>query len=154
MGAVTLIALWPVMQGVSFVFGALARVIQQEPVDRIAHDTLQQLAESPADVWLVVMALLVTLAAPVLEEVMYRGILQRMIVGLDLSRWTAILITSGVFVAMHTGVAQWHALPALFVLSVGFGWVYERTGRLTAPIVMHVLFNAVNLGLAWWTVAD
>jgi len=154
MGAVTLVALWPVMQGASFVLGALARAIQQEPVARIAHDTLRQLVESPADAWLVVMALVVVFAAPVLEEVMYRGILQRTIIGLDLGRWTAILITSGVFVSMHVGVARWHALPALFVLSLGFGWVYERTGRLAAPIAMHVLFNALNLGLAWWTVAD
>ena len=110
--------------------------------------------ESPADVWLVVMSLLVVFVAPVLEEVMYRGILQRTIIGLNCGRWPAILLTSGVFVCMHVTVARWHALPALFVLSLGFGWVYERTGRLAAPIVMHVLFNALNLGLAWWTVAD
>ncbi len=154
MGAVTLVALWPVVAGASLVAGALARAVQQEPVDPIAHDTLQQLVESPVDAWLVVMAMLVVLAAPVLEEVMYRGILQRTIIGLDLGRWTAILITSGVFVSMHVGVARWHALPALFVLSLGFGWVYERTGRLAAPIAMHVLFNALNLALAWWTVAE
>ena len=153
-GAVTLLAIWPVMSGASFVFGALARVIQQEPVDPIAHDTLRQLVESPADLWLAVMVLLVGLVAPVLEEVMYRGILQRTIKSLGLGGWTAIFITSGVFVAMHWSVARWHALPALFILSLGFGWVYERTGRLAAPIVMHVLFNALNLGLAWWTVAD
>jgi membrane protease YdiL (CAAX protease family) len=28
------------------------------------------------------------------------------------------------------------------------GWAYEKTGRLTAPIVMHALFNAGNLLLA------
>jgi len=153
-GAVTLVALWPVMSGASFVLGALARAIQQEPIDPIAHDTLRQLVESPADAWLVVMSLLVILVAPVLEEVTYRGILQRTIIGLDFGRYTAILITSCVFVFMHLTVARWHALPALFVLSLGFGWVYERTGRLAAPIVMHVLFNALNLGLAWWTVSD
>ena len=82
---------------------------------------------------------------------MYRGILQRTLLKLDLGPWTAIFITATVFVTMHAGVVPPHALPPLFVLAVGFGWVYERTGRLTAPIVMHVLFNAVNLGLAWRT---
>ena len=30
----------------------------------------------------------------------------------------------------------------------GFGWIYEKTGRLTASIVMHMLFNIGNLTLA------
>ena len=39
-------------------------------------------------------------------------------------------------------------VPPLLVLGAGFGWVYDKTGRLTAPIVMHALFNAGNLVLA------
>jgi membrane protease YdiL (CAAX protease family) len=126
----------------------IARMIQSEPVDIIAHNTLAQLADAPVGPWLVVMSIQVVLVAPVLEEVLYRGILQRTLTSLELGRWTGIIITSIIFVAMHVGAAQWHALPALFVLSLGFGWVYERTGRLAAPIAMHVMFNALNLALA------
>lgn len=146
---VTLVALWPVMAGASLVSGLVAWAIQGEPMDAIAHETLKQLVESPADAWLAVVAVQVVLVTPVLEEVMYRGILQRTLVKLDLGRWTAILVTSTVFVTMHGSVVPLHGLPPLFVLALGFGWVYERTGRLTAPIVMHILFNAINLGLAW-----
>ena len=121
-------------------------------MDVIAHDTLAQLAESPAGLWLVVMSIQVVFIAPLLEEVLYRGILQRTLTSLDLGRWTGIVITSTVFVMMHVGAARWHALPALFLLSLGFGWVYERTGRLAAPIAMHVMFNALNLALALMTV--
>ncbi len=147
-GAVTLVALWPVVAGVSLVSGLVTQIIRGEPVEAIAHETLQRLVESPANAWLAFVAVQVVLVTPVLEEVMYRGILQRTLVKLNLGRWTAILITATVFVVMHAGVVPLHALPPLFVLAVGFGWVYERTGRLTAPIVMHVLFNAINLGLA------
>ena len=148
MGVVTVAAIWPLVAGASLVSGLVAQAIQGKPVDTIAHETLQQMVESPVNTWLAVVAVQVVLITPVLEEVMYRGILQRTLVKLDLGRWTAILITATVFVAMHGGVVPLHALPPLFVLAVGFGWVYERTGRLTAPIVMHVLFNAANLGLA------
>jgi len=148
-GAVTLVVLWPVVAGVSLVSGLVTQIIRGEPVDAIAHETLQRLVESPANAWLAVVAVQVVLVTPVLEEVMYRGILQRTLVKLDLGRWAAILITSAVFVTMHWSVVPLHGLPPLFVLALGFGWVYERTGRLTAPIVMHILFNAVNLGLAW-----
>ena len=151
-GLLTMIVVWPIVAGTSMVTSSVARVIQGGPVDAIAHDTLAQLAESPAGPWLVVMSIQVVLVAPLLEEVMYRGLLQRTLTSLDLGRWTGIVITSVVFVTMHVGAARWHALPALFVLSLGFGWVYERTGRLAAPIAMHITFNALNLGLAWLTV--
>ena len=62
--------------------------------------------------------------------------------------WTAIIITSAAFSAMHIGSAAVYALPGLFVLSLGFGWARERTGRLAAPIVMHAAFNVGNLVLA------
>ena len=58
------------------------------------------------------------------------------------------IVTSIIFALMHWGAVAWHALPPLFVLSLAFGWIYERTGRLSASIVMHILFNAVNVALA------
>ncbi len=147
-GLLTMIVVWPIVAGVSLVSSYVAQAIQGEPVDVIAHDTLSQMAESPWGPWLAVMAIQVVFVVPLLEEVMYRGILQRTLTSLDLGRWMSIIITSAVFVAMHWGVTRWHALPALFVLSLGFGWVYERTGRLAAPIAMHVLFNGFNFALA------
>lgn len=150
-GFATLVLLWPIVSGTSMVSAYVAGLLRGQPVDVIAHETLKELAESPAGPWLAVMSILVVFVAPVLEEVLYRGILQRTMTSLDMGRWTSIVITSVVFVTMHLGAASGHALPPLFVLSLGFGWAYERTGRLAAPITMHVLFNAANLALAWAT---
>jgi len=36
----------------------------------------------------------------------------------------------------------------LLVLSIILGWIYERTGRLIASLILHGLFNATNLLLA------
>jgi membrane protease YdiL (CAAX protease family) len=148
-GAGAYLLVWPMVAATAFAAGLVAQRVTGKPVDPIAHDTLQQLAESPADGWLVLMAGIVVLAVPVLEEVMYRGILQRTLVEVARGRWAAIFLTSAMFTLMHLGTTRGHALPALFVLSLGFGWIYEKTGRLSACIVMHVLFNAVNVGLAW-----
>jgi membrane protease YdiL (CAAX protease family) len=60
-----------------------------------------------------------------------------------------VLITSGGLAVMHASVAEPHAVVSLMVLSRGLGWAYERTGRLGAPVVMHMLFNAGNLALAF-----
>ena len=112
------------------------------------------MADSPADGWFVVMIVLLVAVVPIMEEILYRGILQRVLGALGLSAAPAILLTSVIFALMHVGAARVHALPALFVLSIGFGWAYEKTGRLIAPMVMHMLFNAGNLVLVWLTVGD
>ena len=50
---------------------------------------------------------------------------------------------------MHLTIVEPYALVVLFVLSVGLGWAYEKSGRLTAPVTMHLLFNVANLALAF-----
>jgi membrane protease YdiL (CAAX protease family) len=147
-GAGAYLLVWPMVATAAFASGLVAQRVTGEPVDPIAHDTLKVLVGSPGNGWLLLMAGIVVLAVPVLEEVMYRGMLQQALVGVAVGRWTAILLTSVMFALMHVGTARWHAVPAVFVLSLGFGWIYEKTGRLSACIVMHMLFNAVNLGLA------
>lgn len=148
-GAGALILAWPVLQSAAAAAGLVVEFLRGEPPEHIAHDTLSLMLDSPPSAWLAVMGVTVVVVTPVLEEVAYRGILQQTLSGVGLGRWTAILVTSAVFALMHAGVARWHALAALFVLSVALGWVYEKTGRLAAAISMHVLFNAMNLTLGW-----
>jgi membrane protease YdiL (CAAX protease family) len=54
--------------------------------------------------------------------------------------WVAILITSVFFAAMHEA---WTA-PAIFVLSLALGYVYERSGNLWASMTVHMLFNTLS----------
>ncbi len=85
--------------------------------------------------------------APVLEETFYRGIIQTACASITgLRRVDAVVLTSLLFAAAHASAVPWQMLPGLFVVSVAFGWLYERTGSLLAPICAHAAFNAVNLG--------
>lgn len=90
------------------------------------------------------------IGAPIVEEVLFRVCVQSGILAFTRSRWAAILLTSVVFVALHSGgsSASWHALPTLFVLSVALGVAYERTRRVGVVILAHAGFNAVNVALA------
>jgi membrane protease YdiL (CAAX protease family) len=56
-----------------------------------------------------------------------------------------VVWTAAVFAIVH--VQQWPAPLALFVLALGLGTVYQRTGSLVAPIVLHALFNALSTSL-------
>ncbi len=80
---------------------------------------------------------------------MYRGILQETLRLFGLSRWLAIVATSALFAAMHLTIVEPYAIVPLFVLSVGLGWAYEKSGRLTAPVTMHMLIKVANLTLAF-----
>jgi membrane protease YdiL (CAAX protease family) len=89
--------------------------------------------------------LLACLAAPVFEEVLFRGII---LGGLALTRGTVrgLLAASALFAVVHTNPLL---LPAAFLLGLLLGAVYLRTGSLVAAILMHTLYNAGALALAW-----
>lgn len=162
---------FPIVMTVGWIASIIASVISGEVPDAVAHETLRLLSDPEAvEVegaiwwWLTVGCVLV--GAPIAEEIVYRGFIQGSIrravlwsaqskagEGLRVpptrrAAWTAILGTSLVFAFMHAGVAETHALFTLFSLSVCFGVVCERTGRLIAPILMHILFNAANIALS------
>jgi membrane protease YdiL (CAAX protease family) len=54
--------------------------------------------------------------------------------------WLAVVVTSILFALIHP---LWMA-PLIFVLSLGLGYAYERTGNLWTNIFIHALFNTAN----------
>jgi len=56
----------------------------------------------------------------------------------------AIIATSILFAAVHS---TWPHPVALFVLSLGLGYLRVRSGSLLAPILVHALFNATSTAL-------
>jgi len=81
--------------------------------------------------------------APVAEECFFRGIMQTFFVRFFHHRGRAILLSAALFAAVHFAVP--HTVPALFLLGVLIGYLYERTGSLAAPILVHALFNLKTL---------
>lgn len=60
-----------------------------------------------------------------------------------IARMAPNVVTSLLFAALH--FQQWPAPVALFVLSLGLGVLYRRTGSLIAPVAMHACFNGLSL---------
>lgn len=123
-----------------------------DSVPRIAHDTLASIAEHKEDPWAWGTAALAVFAAPVLEELVFRGFLQSMILRLTGIPGVAVMLTTAAFTAMHWKVVGelWPPMVPLAVLSLALGMAFERTKKIGVPIVMHVLFNAGNVALAVW----
>ncbi len=90
-----------------------------------------------------VQILLIAIAAPVSEEVCFRGMLYG---GLRtrLPRLAAALIAALVFGALHatTGVS---AVPPLIAFGFVLCLLYEKTGSIVPGILLHMLNNSVAL---------
>lgn len=84
--------------------------------------------------------LFVTLIIPVLEELVFRGLLQPITVGL-FGAPAGILVTALIFALLH-GVGAF--LPIL-TLALVMGVVMHRTGRLASVVAIHVAHNGVQM---------
>jgi membrane protease YdiL (CAAX protease family) len=124
-----------------------------EPSTPIGHETLAELTEAPwtTATWVVIIC--VTVGAGIFEEVLYRGLLLPTFTALlgGKTAWGAIMVTSVIFASMHIGVSPPSALFGLFVLSIGLCWARVKSGGVLSPIIIHVVFNAMNIAFVYST---
>ncbi|MGF1530205.1 MAG: lysostaphin resistance A-like protein [Puniceicoccaceae bacterium] len=102
---------------------------------------VEALRDSPSLGLILVSSFLVLLGAPILEEVVFRGILYRALRN-HLSFRTAALICSLLFSLLHFSTLQF--VP-LIVLSFALCHLLEATRDLRACILFHSLFNLFSL---------
>jgi len=90
-----------------------------------------------------VQVLLIAIAAPIGEEVCFRGFLFG---GLRerLPRIVAALVSGLIFGALHA-VTGLSAVPPLIVFGFVLALLYERTGSIVPGIILHMLNNSVAL---------
>lgn len=85
--------------------------------------------------------------APLCEEFLFRGLVYGVLKRFG-ERIFANVASSLFFAVIHAHVPS--VLP-LCLLAVALCIAYEITGCIWVPVVMHALFNALNLGLMWTT---
>lgn len=140
---------------VIIVVGALSTwartILTDEPVDPIAHATLQMLSDSPINVWTISIVIQATVLAPIVEEIVYRGAIHGGIWRTTRLNGLSIIASSALFALMHLGAAEPEALPVLMTLSVGMSIAYAWSGRIITPILMHMMFNAWNVTMLYAT---
>jgi membrane protease YdiL (CAAX protease family) len=96
-------------------------------------------ATDPVGVALLV--LIVGLGAPVIEEIFYRGLLQRALTN-RWGLWPGIIGSAVLFAASHFQGLQF---PALMLLGLILGYMTARAGRLGPAIFTHIAFNMVTV---------
>ncbi|MBI1373833.1 MAG: CPBP family intramembrane metalloprotease [Phycisphaera sp.] len=204
-----------ILQGVGVLVRDLTIALGAPEPPAIGHAMLEYLTNHPPRAYVLGVALSAVLIAPVIEEVLFRGLIQSTLRQSNLlgTPWHAIIVTSIVFTTVHIGAVMvdepntqaalasparsvaviatvriiadadapppasdaaantpadakrveppathtrfvWQSLVSLFVLSLALGFVYEYTGSLWASVLVHMMFNGMNIALAASGVLD
>ena len=152
-----LMALPMMMLGVLFFFvimfftgpAAPAAGAEFEPVSYPAHPIVEWLLADGGDFAAVVV--LACVAAPIVEEIMFRGLLYRYLReasiqrGLFFSTLISALVSSFLFAAIHPQGLE--AVPILMGLACGFCLVREWRVSLLPSMVAHGLNNYIALSM-------
>lgn len=106
------------------------------------HQELEVLTSYPQIPLKISVAIVAVLAAPLVEELLFRGLIQTLIRSYIGRPWLSVILTSMLFAMVHENFAHW---PALFTLSVAMGYAYEKSGSMWQPLFMHAMFNGMSV---------
>ena len=82
----------------------------------------------------------ITIMAPLVEELLFRGAIQGHLLRKGMKPVYAILIASAVFGIVHMNPIQ---IPFAFAIGMIFGWLYYRTGSVVPGMIGHFINNSI-----------
>jgi uncharacterized protein len=107
----------------------------------IVEKTLADLAHDP---WLFALALpSVVLAAPLAEELIFRGALFAGLVQTRLGKPGAVIITAALWAVAHAGAAPGMFVGTIFIMGLVLGVLLLRFGSLWVTIACHTAWNTL-----------
>lgn len=128
-----------------FVLSLLPVYLTELPVQsfRKPHPVMEALLKQPDATTISWVVLSAVIAAPLVEELLYRVLLQGVFMD-RLGSGLGIVLAAVIFCAAH----QWPDCIPLFPLALILGYVYHRRRSYPAVVFLHALFNGVNLLMA------
>lgn len=141
-GKTILLGIAVTLVGIGFNYLYTAYILPDVKMQEDIHRILNAVPRTPLNMVFILAAAAILPA--IVEEVLFRGLLQGSLKP-HVGPYAAILIAAFVFALMHGDMT---AAPALFVLGLSFGFLYETTGSLRVNIAMHMLNNTAALLLA------
>jgi uncharacterized protein len=112
----------------------------------------------PSVALLLVAAIGTCIVSPIIEELVFRGILQRRLADAltPRTRFLAVIVTAFVFAIVHVllgaGVSTlggFEVFVTTFLLGLLIGTLVAMTGRIGGAILAHAVFNAVAVVATW-----
>lgn len=104
--------------------------------DRLTENA-QDLVDRAGGASTLLLVAVVVIGAPLIEELFYRGLLQRSLAA-RFNEGAVLVAVATTFAAVHFRPIEF---PGLFVFGLILGWAALRTDRLGMAITIHVGFN-------------
>jgi membrane protease YdiL (CAAX protease family) len=135
-----MLAMTPVILGILILTILAGKLIIGPEFVMPRHRELNEIMVYPQ--WQVRAIVIVTAVCvvPVIEEMLFRGMLQTLLRSYIGRPWRAIIIASLIFAMFHENPQHW---PALFAFGLVLGYAYEKSGSLFRSIFLHLIFNAI-----------
>lgn len=121
-------------------------LFKTKEIEQVAVRYLKYATEAPIPFAIALFAIVI--AAPFIEEFIFRGCIQNTIRQYINSKW-AIIISSIIFSAFHyspyQGMSNFPLLMSLFFFAIYLGFLYEKRRSLYASIAFHMAFNTISV---------
>jgi membrane protease YdiL (CAAX protease family) len=127
---------------------ALAKWMKEQEAE--AAKTIKALLSKHSVKDLVLNIICIAGLAAVGEELLFRGIAQRLLIKLFKNHWAGIIISAFLFSAMHV---QFYGFMPRFVLGILLGAVYWYSGSLWTAILAHFVYDAFLIVLVYFNPA-
>lgn len=147
-----LLSVWPLMMAAIALTMFIGKLFYGPEYQISQHEQLELITAYPRWQLRILVFVVAVVIAPLLEEMIFRGLFQTVIRSFFESRdskletrsraWLPIFISAGLFSIVHGNVPHW---PALFLLGVCLGYAYEKSGSLFRPIFIHAFFNVITI---------
>jgi membrane protease YdiL (CAAX protease family) len=120
------------------------------------HEVSQDIKQLGANISLglrLPLALLVVSMGPLVEELLFRGVLLSSLTRHVGSGW-AIALTAAIFACVHLPDLSflWYALPNLALLGLVLGWLRVQSGSIWPAVLAHGVNNLLAV-VSWFVVA-
>jgi hypothetical protein len=137
-----LILLWSQLIDIFILFKFHRSPLEQLPVEQFKIALTHPF-------WMVIMGIMIFGVVPIVEEFLFRGLLQPWFKKKLNSPTLGIIFASIIFSVFHFSSSQdisnIQFLSSIFLLSCFLGFLYEREKSLWASIGLHSIFNAVSV---------
>ena len=140
-----LTAVYPLILIALWIVTLLSRLVAGDGFNVQTHQSLTFLSETDSSSLRLLVVFFAGILVPVFEEMLFRGFFQTILRSLTQNAWLSIIVNSALFAITH--YPNWTHMPSLFILSCGLGYAYERSGSLLRPILMHIFFNGLSIGM-------
>ena len=85
------------------------------------------------------------IAAPVFEEVLFRGFMFEGLRRTRIGAWGTIAVTTLLWTLLHVGQYDQYFLVLIALIGILLGYARERTGSLYVPLAIHAVNNLLSI---------